>query len=296
MKTQKEFEFSYGGGNSIDINTLLTSQFHFLAILNELQKELSPASKLNIKVTGFKKGSFVIQMVLEGSFINELFNADNAKALGGILMGAGSLFKIYKYLKGDKADKIKEIANDNIEIHCKGDNNSITVNKNIFNIYRTNTVVNNAINKNFELLEDAETITDIKITETGQKKPIVKVDRSDFENLTKPNSYLDKNQDEQIYIEEMVFIKKPNLFPDKNHSVIWEFLHKGRDIKAKITDINFIREINDGIKVGQGDRLIVDLKIYYKWEDKYNTFIEANKFEILKVHKKESRNTQIKLI
>lgn len=35
---QSVFEFKYDGNNFIDLNTLITSQFHFLATFNELQK------------------------------------------------------------------------------------------------------------------------------------------------------------------------------------------------------------------------------------------------------------------
>jgi hypothetical protein len=50
MTKEKDFEFSYQGSNYIDVNTLLASQFHFVASLAELQKELFPDVEIKLKL------------------------------------------------------------------------------------------------------------------------------------------------------------------------------------------------------------------------------------------------------
>jgi hypothetical protein len=122
---------------------------------------------------------------------------------------------------------------------------------------------------------------------------LIKVDRVDFEVMQSENSYLGREISNEISVNERLFIKKPNLMPEKGKVFTWGFLHKGRDITAKITDKSFISKIDDGaIRLGKGDRIIVDLKIGYKWDETFMANVENNKYEVVKVHKFIERNEQ----
>ena len=56
-RVEKDYEFKYlGNSHYIDINTLLSSQFHFSAIVNEVKSQLFPEVNLKIKVKSFEKG------------------------------------------------------------------------------------------------------------------------------------------------------------------------------------------------------------------------------------------------
>lgn len=295
MSTAKDFEFKYNGENTIDLNTLLTSQFHFLATLNEIQKEMYPNAKINLRVAGFKPGSFVINMVLETSFIADLVTPENTKILTEILTGFGGLLVLYKKLKGKKALSAKDNDNGTVDIKIEGNNNHVTVDKRVFNIYKNNITASESIKKNFELLDEDNSVSGIEIIDPKKKKPIVKVDRKDFESLTAANEYLNKDLIEHLQVDDVLFIKKANLFPEKGKVWKWSFIHKGRDIDAKITDVNFMNEINDGLKLGQGDRLVVDILIQQKFNEKVNTYVETGRYNVIKVHKVEGRKEQFKM-
>ena len=103
-----------------------------------------------------------------------------------------------------------------------------------------------------------------------------------------------KRTDEQTYKNQILFIKKPNLFPDKKKKWVWELLHQGRDIKAIIVDEAFMQKINNGLKVGQGDRLQADLKIFYKYDERFNTYLESKKYEVLNITKVIERTDESK--
>ena len=291
MKHKEEFEFSYKGGNSIDVNTLLTSQFHFLAALNELQKELFPQGKLNLRISAFKEGSFIVQFILETSFLQEIFTKDNAKFAFEILAAFSTVVTIHQALGGKKAKEVTDNGS-TVEINIRGDGNSINIDRKIFDIYKHNPTLSNAITSNFDLLEKDKSIEGIEIKESTAKEAILSVPESEFENLSKINPYLDRETTEEIYREERLFIKKPNLLPEKNKVWRWEVIHKGNDIAVKITDKDFERQINDGLRIGQGDSLVVDLKILYRWNEKFNTYVQTGKYEAIKVHRVIERNEQ----
>ena len=297
-KNQTQFEFKYEGDNYIDINTLLTSQFHFLATITEIQKTLHPTAKVSIKIGAFREGSFIVDMLMESSFIKDFFSNGGGKITLDVLAGFASLISIHQYLKGRKAETVEDKGNGNVEIKVDGDKNSIIVNQKVFHIYKSNQTASNSIEKNFELLDADPGITGIVInrTDKGQKENILNVPKQEFKDIAKPNSYLSKEITDETHLSQVLFIKKPNLYPENNKVWNWELMHKGRDIVAKITDVDFRIKINEGLKVGQGDRLIADLKIFYKWNESYMTYVESGKYEIVKVHTIKGREEQSRFI
>ncbi len=98
MKNLSELEFRYLGGNYIDINTLLTSQFHFLSIVNELQKELHPNNRINIKIGAFKEGSFVVKLLMESTWVANLLHQDNGAVISDIFATFKDIIAVYKLL------------------------------------------------------------------------------------------------------------------------------------------------------------------------------------------------------
>lgn len=279
---QKRYEFKYlGEPEYIDINTLLTSQFHFLAIINEVQKELYPDNPIQIKVETFHEGSFGISLLFETNIIDSLIKQDGWVILSEIIGAVASLIAIYKFLKGRKADKIKEEGN-KINILIKGEGD-INIGKDAFKIYQQNRTVSKAIKKNFELLDEDENIDGIEITEEKKDKPIISVKKEQFKNFKNPNEYLDKSQDEKILNDQPLLIKKPDYYP--KGIVKWGFIYKSRNIIAEISDEGFIEEIAKGTRFGKGDGLIVDLKIFSEWDETFQIYIESNKYEILAVKK-----------
>ena len=294
MNQQQQFEFRYKGENFIDLNTLITSQFHFLAAVNELQKELYPDVDLKLKVGAFNKGSFVVDLLLETNWVDHLFNKDSVYVLEAIVGGFASIVGIHKYLKGRKADKVEE-KGDNVTISVNGDKNSVTVDKRVFNIYKDNVTINKSVQQNFEMLQEDDEIEGVEIKVSNASNDILTVEREEFQELAKQNPYLSRTTMEEVHLSQNLFIKKPNLMPEKNKTWKWELIHKGRDISAKVVDWDFALKINEGLKIGQGDRLVADLRIGYKYSEQFGTFVERNFYEVVKVHKLIPRSEQTRI-
>lgn len=293
MKSKESFEFRYGGENFIDLNTLITSQFHFLAVVNELQKELHPKADLKIKVGAFKEGSFVVDLLIESSLL-DVFNENGSAVIFEVIGGFASLLAIHEYLKGKKPEAVQERKDsDNIEIKVEGNNNTIEVNKKVFHIYKNNVPAARAIQQTFESLGENNEIESVSIIKDN--KPIVDIGRDSFQILSEPNPYLGSDHIDQISRNETVYIKKANLLPEKNRVWKWEFIHRGRDISAKITDKDFERKINEGMAIRKGDRMIVDLIIKQKFSEQFNTFIDTGKYEIARVIQYLTKEEQGKL-
>lgn len=278
-KTQLSLEFKYEGQNFIDINTLLVSQFHFLAVISELQKEVDPEAKIKIKVGAFREGSFIIDLLVEASWLPALlFGPKMPGMLKDVVALFRELIELRKTLKGETAKQIKALDGNRIEIH--GDNNVVVVSERAFDVYKSNPIVSKAMEENFKKVQDDEEIEGISIQTADPTEAPISIGRDEFEVLQKPNKYFQGTSHGALRSNETVYIKKPNLFPEGKKPWKWLFIHRGRDITAKITDDAFRATVNKGLKIGQGDRLLVDMIAQEKYDSRYGTYVETGTYEI----------------
>ena len=282
IRKSNAYEFKYEGNfKSLDALTVLHSQINFVTALKEIKDHKFPEIQLDIKIKGIEKGSLDINHIIEVGAITGMFVLDNYKYVESIFEIFGDIIKLKKLLKGEKASQALAVGNDKIEIHIHGDN--IQIHEEAFKIYQNSPVITNAFNNTSKLLSSNDDIDYIEVTEKSKKKKLLKIDKSEFDMLAQENPYLVTLTDEQVKTNQILFIKKPNLFPIKNKKWVWELIHTGRDIKAVIIDDVFLQKINNGLKVGQGDRLKADLKIYYKFDERLNTYLESGKYEVTNI-------------
>lgn len=293
-KKTNAYEFKYEGDfKSLDALTVLHSQINFVTALKEIKDYRFPEIQLDIKIKGVEKGSLDINHIIEVATVSGMFVMEHYQYIETVFKIFGDIVKLKKFLKGEKAVETKSVGNDKIEIHLNGDN--IQIHPDAFKIYQNSPVISNAFNNTSKLLSGNNDIDYIEVTDKRKNKKLLKIDKSEFEMLGQENPYLYKKVDEQTKTGQVLFIKKPNLFPEKKKKWVWELIHTGRDIKAVISDDIFLRKINEGLKLGQGDRLKADLKIYYKYDERFNTFLESGKYEVSNIVDIIGRTNETKL-
>lgn len=281
-KKHNEYEFKYEGDfKGLDALTVLHTQLNFVTILREIKEYKYPEINLDIKIEGTEQGSLDISHIIDVVAVSGMFVMENYKYVSGIFKIFSDIVRLKKFLKGKKADKIKELKGDKVEIHINGDN--IHIDKDAIRIYQNNHIITNALANTSKMLADQSEVDSIEVTQKGKNKSLVNIDKSDFQELGEDNPYLIKEIDNQKKKDQILFIKKPNLFPAKNKKWVWELIHSGRDIKANIIDKKFEKQINDGLKVGQGDRIKATLVVYYKFDERFQTFIETGKYEVIDI-------------
>lgn len=291
MRIQKEdIQISYGSPYSkIEANLLLTSLFHNITIIEEINRELGNEYKLNINIKAFKEGSFEVHLEVLGGLITAIsaIGTDNISMyLSNIINIFRELLELKRILKGEKPDKIEELDEDKFKI-TNSDGFSITVNKNTYHIYADNLTVNQAINENFELLSEYSDIKEFQIKKKGNT--IFTATRDEFQNLAENNKLL---EDKEIKFKDefdvhLVIVK---LVLDGNRKRKWEFLYNGIKISAKILDQDFFDRI-DRREEGflQGDILVCDLRIEQSFNKKLEVWENTGNYFILKVKKHISK-------
>lgn len=296
-KRESHYEFKYEGDNHyININTLLSSQFHFSAIIQEVKSDIFPNIKLDVKVKSFEKGSFDVNQLIEVSAVTGLFAMENIEYVKTIFSTISEIISIKKFLKGEKADKAIE-KGDKVEltINLNGKNNTLKIGKDAFKIYTGNKIVNEALIQDVKTLDADEEIKGIKLTEKKSGQVIIDVPREDFSEIDYDNPYLVKEEDSDERIKQVnVGIQKWETVPKKNSK--WSLIYENRIInQVVIRDEDFLKRIlEEKLRFGAGDSLAVDLLIKLK-KDEYSGMFLEDKFEILKVHGIKWRGEQTSL-
>lgn len=270
MDTDFKIKFD-GEQHQIDANVLINNLIHTTAIIQEINRELHSGKTIDIKIKALQKGSFLIHIdLVETTFdtLKNLLTRENIETAGAIIGGFVGLIELKKFLKGDEI-KSKSEAGDKIRIENeKGQ--VILIENFVYNVYENNTIVKDALSQSFETLENDSSITGYEITD-GNEKPLVRVDREDFEFLSLKSEKL--NKDEKLLTQSASLNIVKLSFDNK---LKWEFYFKGNKITAKVEDPNFQKRIDNGESFSKGDMLEVEIEIKQKFDKTVNTFINKS--------------------
>lgn len=301
------YEFRYLKDNhEIDIDTLVDTQKEFNTILTEIQSNHFPDTKLKIKIQAFKQGSFIIEHSIE--ILSTVGTTGLAlwkyKEIGAKVISVfKDLLEIRKLLKGEKPTDVNQKTITTTTTNTDNSSNTtttvvnITVNNLTINVspeawkeHQTNKIINKSIEKTIQALEqDTEIngfeLNKIEIPEDGEKitTKILTVERDEFEELKIPNPYFDFKPEEKTEdVDKVVLnVKTIDYYPDNKSK--YQFFFRDKVINAKITAPEFLETLNKGEKFGQGDILIVKLRILKKLNTITEVYENKN-YEIVSVH------------
>lgn len=290
------YEFKYEGDfQAVDALPVLYSQIAFINLITEIKNNLDSSVEINIKLQGLKKGSLEVHQLIElatNAAPGLIFaNYDLIKKIFSIFR---DLVKIKEFLGSKKADKTAENKNGTVNIYLtvNGGTNHINASQEAFSLYTNNPNISNALLKTGEAINQSKDIEEITVRNISAKTPIVSIDKKTSEKLKEDNPYTDKLYTYDTVVDQVLGIKKPNLIPEKDKALYWDVIHKGSNIRVKITDRDFIAQVNNGLRVGKGDSIKVDIKKTMRFSKEYNMEVETGKYEVFKVHTFIPRNDQ----
>ncbi|WP_441001130.1 hypothetical protein [Fodinibius sp. SL11] len=278
---QEKYLFRYTGDQStIDLNTLLVTQFHYLGVLNEISRKVLPNNEIKITVNAFHKKSFGIEQVIELVAVGSIAFKPEINNLELFFELLQDYLKIKDLLGAEKAENVNKAEN---KLEIKGNNNTIYVAPEAFQIYQENSVVDEALRKSGEALDSDEEIDGIEVTKIDQKdKPLIQLDRDSFKQLSKSNGYLkEKNEKTELEKDQVLYVKKFDTDPTKRTP--FTFIYRERKIKrVKIVDEDFLEKVSSGLRFGNGDALLVDLEITKEKDKAADVFVEKG-YKIIEV-------------
>jgi hypothetical protein len=288
-----EFRLKFGGDqHEIDANSFVYSLIHNITILEEINRSIDPNKRIDIKVKAPERGSVEVEIGLQATNIIEgiktLFTDEGISYTANLIAVFGGLYGAYSFLKGKKAEKPISRDGDNVTIK-NSSGNTITITENVYNIYVNRPIIRESISKNFEAIEQDNSIDSFQILD-NKENTFVNIPQEDFEELSiieieNINSdTIEVKQNAPLRIVRLAF----------EGALKSDFYYEGFKITAKIKDELFIKKIDEGEKFAKGDHLIVDLEITKQYDQSVDTFINKS-FSVNKVHEHLPRSYQTKI-
>jgi hypothetical protein len=287
---ENSFKIKFDGQqHQVDANVLINSLIHTTKIIQETNKYLNSGKQIDIKVKALEKGSFLVNLELVPTIVDSLKNLltrENLSIAVEIITLFVGFLELKKFIKGEKS--AKTIINEHHVTIIKGDNNSITISRNTYNIYISSSVINDSISQNFETIDNEPAITAFEITNSVEE-PLIRIEKSDFKLMAQENGVATQPTN-VLNVKATLNIVRLSFEP----GLKWDFYYLGNKIPAKITDPDFQEQINKGKQFAKGDILEVDLQINQIFDDSVNTYINKS-YQINKIVNHKSRAEQIKI-
>jgi len=285
-----DFKIKFDGQqHQVNAQVLISSLIHTTTVIQELNKHFNTGKKIEIKVKALEKGSFLVHIeLLETAFdaLKNLLTKDNLLFASAIIGGLVGLIEIKKHLRGKKPKKVNIEGSTTIIIN--ENNNILNISSEIYTIYETNIVINDALSQNFDVLDNDPAITAFEITDK-KENPYIRVERTDFKDLTLKSDLIDENKKQIIELSRLNIVR---LSFEEN--LKWDFYYRGNRISARITDPNFYDLINNGESFAKGDTLEVELQINQLFEESVNTYINKS-YQINRIINHYKRDEQKKI-
>jgi hypothetical protein len=289
----KEFVITFGTqGHEIAADTLLTTLFTTTSLIQEINKELSPEKKIDIKIKALQQGSFEVVSTIQeatqsATLASGLFSSSSVNYLAGLFTIFVGVIELKKFLKGEAPAQKQDV---DTGIKIENINGDVTVfDQKVVNIVLGNQSVNDLVSKQFEKLNSDETVESLTI-QSKDVKPF-SADRNDFVRLQE-KTVVSKDSIKEIIRNEVRLKILKLVWNDGNK---WAFVYDGNKISALIKDPDFFLQIDKGEKFAKGDELIADLKIYQIYDPSIDGYVNED-YEIPKVHQHIPRGEQLELI
>lgn len=279
-------------GDSQDISLITFSKVldGINVMLIEINKEQNKLTgldrKVDVRIKAISPGSFQVTLDVIQEIIDSLLTAENVTYAASIVSILSGIFSIRKFLKGNKPKSVKRIKD---SIAIENNTGEITVvDHNTFNIYQTNTSVNESLSEVYSTLSQDPRVIAFKFLDRTEK-PVFESDKSEFELCSE---IIDNQYDDKKITVELATLNINKICFEKEYK--WQFYYKGNKITAAIRDADFYKRINDGEHFAKGDSLEVELKIIKDFSEEYNTYINRT-YEIIKVINHIPRPNQRKI-
>ncbi len=294
-KDSAKFSLKFGGEeNDINAATYGIILINTVALLEEANKELGINAHLEIKVKSERKGSYLVDLGIQSApaivAIAPLLTNENIERVkntaSAVVSVATKGYELWKKLKGEKPKELTEKAETVIIV--TGDNNIIEVDKSVSSLVFNNKRGQEALANTFSALAQDKNVEDFSVL-GEQEESLFIAEKQDFLKLS---SKVQAIQPEKQTLPETTHLHITRQSFEKNKKS--DFLYKGFQISAWITDDSFWRDVDHGESFAKGDILFAELEIEQEFNKAINAY-ENKSYSISKVIQHIPRQQQTRL-
>ncbi|MDQ6787783.1 MAG: hypothetical protein M3033_13325 [Acidobacteriota bacterium] len=278
-----KFTLRFGGEeNDINATTYGLILINAVALLEEANKELQTGAHLEIKVKSERKGSYLVDLGIQSAAmiatVAPLITTENIETVKSVaskvISTATSGLELWKKLKGEKPKEM--IDKGNTYVFVTGDNNKLEVDSSVKHLVFDNKRGQEAIANTFSALTKDANVEDFTVLDE-KKETLFIAEKKDFAELSKKVDIIQPEKQTSSETTQLN-ITRQSFEPNKKS----DFLYKGFQISAFITDKEFWKSVDKGERFGKGDVLFADLEIEQEFNKAFNTY-ENKGYTVTKV-------------
>lgn len=285
-------KIKYDGLSSIDANTYINSLLHFTNLVQEVNKNIPDSKEVEVRIKANEPGSFIVDLIFGVSavpLVSTLFSSETLSYLSNFITVFKETFNVAKHLKGKE---LKSIVTQSDAVRIENNYGEVAYfDLKGANIYLNDSTVRDVIQKNFDTLNNDESVSGFEILDKDNKK-LLDVPRSEFYQLSSEGAELPPQEGERIEVDQKANLNISSL--DYELKKKWDFYYLGNKISAKMTDVEFALKINAGEKFAKGDTLVAELEIKQRFNRAVNAYVNIG-YRIIRIIDHIERPEQGKL-
>jgi arsenate reductase-like glutaredoxin family protein len=286
---------------SMDVKELAPALLAFGSLLDEVNKELNGSeSKLQVLVkSDFKTGSFhvdfeIARTLMEqvGLFLGNIPSFSVEQILNHIglvsTISGITLLELFRKIAGRKIKKGTVIEDNNIKLEFEDNSQSISVNKNIYQLF-INLNVQTAVQKVLKPLE-RDGIDRFFSQKDGKVER--EISKSELPYYRTPEVSKKSSDDEKI-LESTSKVAFKIITASFEEGYKWRLTNGQDKITAAINDQSFISRIdNNEVSISKSDTLIVEMKTT-QWQSQNGSIKTENEIIEVLEHRKSPNQLAI---
>lgn len=282
MTMTTDFKVSFGGdSHELDLTTLTTSLVNFGFLIQEIQQQIAPESKVDIKVRPPERGSFSIDLVLnvpDATILSLGLFTEGVTLVENLLSIFTNFIGLKKHLNGEPPKSIAP-NNDGLTLNIENNSGNIyIINQPAFELLDKVPKLDKLITAAFDVIEKDNSVENVQIIDY-KNEVLANVESAEFETMSKPVQTREPKERRAI-VKSGVDIRAYRLSFEENTK--WGFVYDGQKISAPISDPTFLKAIEEQESFAKGDVFKVDLSIMQEYDSLVRDYLNTG-YEVIKV-------------
>lgn len=276
----------FGGNiNGVDVDTFTRTVLAYTAVARAAIAGVDASRGLDVQIGATRPGCLEVTLNLTADIAKGLFDivAGSAPVLPGVLRTVAEYYKLTKFLGENGSPETTTIKGDGEATVIKAGNNaSITINRNTYNIYTDNPKVGKAVAASFKELDNSPGIEYVEISGGTDGETGFRADRAEFESIASAPQYA--GEDSRTVTLEKQQLTVLRVMLKRSTKCMWQFAWNGIPISANISDSDFVDNL-DSYSFAIGDVMEVDLKVTQRYDREMKAYMNE-RYEVSKVRDK----------
>lgn len=285
---QQAVTVKFGGNiNGVDVDTFTRTVLAYTAVARAAIADIDASRGLDVQIGATRPGCLEVTLNLNADVARGILDIVSAAApvLPQIMQTVAEYYKLTKFLGENGSPTTTTIKGDGEStVITAGNNASITINRNTYNIYTDNPKVGKAVSASFKELGNNPDIEYVEISggPKGEEASAFRAESEEFEAIASAPQYAGEDTKTATLGNQHLTVLRVLL--KRSTKCMWQFAWNGIPISANVADPDFVNNL-DSYSFSIGDVMEVDLRVTQRYDREMKAFINE-RYEIAKVHGK----------